>query len=362
LGHINLDLLKNEFDIEMVGSCRYILRFLKNSDWLELSTGRENVFEVWKEALSKYCVQNAFNSKFVILEVLGEGAYGTVHLVQNMKTKEQFAAKAFCKMKMRRDSKKRLLKNEIKVMRRLDHENILKVYEVHETSDTIFIILEYIRDGELLNYLKKTKKVQKKTMKGIMTQLLTAVEYLNERGFIHRDIKPENVMYAVTEEGEMLLKLADFGLSCSIDHKSNFEAGTPGYMAPEIVNPKKYPEKWRLTPKCDIFSLGCMFYQMYYSYDFRITRQDPFKKNKNQSYLEANKAGVIDMDKRALREFSARGKASLKAGKELLKRMLHQDPRKRISVYEALDHPYLTTEITQISVNGSMGKRYSSYM
>lgn len=71
-----------------------------------------------------------------------------------MRTKEQLAAKAFKKSKMEKGDRKALLKNEISVMRRLDHENILKVYEVHETTDTIYVILEYIKDGELFQYIK----------------------------------------------------------------------------------------------------------------------------------------------------------------------------------------------------------------
>lgn len=86
--------------------------------------------------------------------MLGEGAYGTVYLVENMKTKEKYAAKAFKKKRMVKNDRKNLLKNEISVMRRLDHENILKVYEVHETTDTIFVIIEYIEGGELFQFMR----------------------------------------------------------------------------------------------------------------------------------------------------------------------------------------------------------------
>lgn len=174
--------------------------------------------------------------------MLGEGSYGTVYLVQNIRSNEKLAAKAFKKSKLQYGDKKSLLKNEIKVMRKLNHPNILKMHEVHETTDTIYVILEYIKDGELFNYIKNTKNIPKKVLISIMTQLISTVEYLESKCIVHRDIKPENIMI-IRDGSDIELKLADFGLAGHTTSPDYYEAGTPGFMAPEILHPKKYPKE-----------------------------------------------------------------------------------------------------------------------
>ena len=246
----------------MNGSARYILRLIKKSDWFEFYTTKESAFETWKEALSKYCIQEEFSSKFKVLEVLGKGAYGTVHLVENKKTLERFAAKAFEKKRMKKSSKRLLLMNEIRILRRLDHVNIYKVYEVHEDRENVYVVLELIPGKELLSFMNKTKKFSRRVMEVIIGQLIAAVAYLEHEGIVHRDIKPENIMIFDDEEGKMKIKLCDFGLACEAGIDDRYEAGTPGYMAPEILHYKRWAKINRLTSKVDIFSIGCIMYQM----------------------------------------------------------------------------------------------------
>lgn len=127
-------------------------------------------------------------------------------------------------------------------MRKLNHPHILKMHEVHETTDMIYVILEYIKDGELFNYIKNTKNIPKKVIISIMTQLISTIEYLETKAIVHRDIKPENIMI-VKEGNDIELKLADFGLAGHTNNPDFYEAGTPGFMAPEILHPKKYPKE-----------------------------------------------------------------------------------------------------------------------
>lgn len=253
--------MKNECEIHYNGTKRYVLKFFKSSQWLEFSTTIEKAFEAWKNELSKYCIQNEFSTKFNIEKPLGEGAFGTVYLVERHNTKEMFAAKAFSKAKMKREADRLLLKNEIRIMRKLDHENIMKVYEVHETSEYIHVILEYIKDGELSRYLRKNKKLSRKTMRSILSQLFSILVYLEEIGIIHRDIKPENIL-VVEEDKEPRLKLGDFGLACELESGDFSQTGTPGYMAPEVINYKKYHKSLQLSHKIDIYSVGCIMYEM----------------------------------------------------------------------------------------------------
>lgn len=98
-------------------------------------------------------------------------------------------------------------------------------------------------------------------IQSIICQLLTTVQYLESIGIVHRDIKPENIML-IKEGSDVIIKLADFGLACDIKHQDKFEAGTPGYMAPEVLHYKKFPKEWWLTTKVDVYSIGCILYQL----------------------------------------------------------------------------------------------------
>lgn len=85
--------------------------------------------------------------------------------------------------------------------------------------------------------------------------------YLDSQDIVHRDIKPENIMI-VKDGQDVVIKLADFGLACDIKNPDKYEAGTPGYMAPEVLHYKKFPKELQMTTKVDVYSIGCILYQL----------------------------------------------------------------------------------------------------
>lgn len=144
--------------------------------------------------------------------------------------------------------------NEINIMRRLNHKNIIKMYEVYEGEYHIYIVLELLKGGELFDRIVKKGSYSERDAIILITRLLQALEYIHSKGIMHRDIKPENLI--LKDENSFDLKLADFGLSEFQNKKENLftRCGTPGYVAPEVLEDKKY------NTKCDIFSAGVILY------------------------------------------------------------------------------------------------------
>ena len=150
--------------------------------------------------------------------------------------------------------------NEIDIMRALDHDNIIKLYEVYETEKSIYLVLDLIQGKSLQDTLKKSSfKADYSEIKifNIIRSLLDALSYLASKGIMHRDLKPDNILL---EKGEKV-KIVDFGLATFIDVPEYIfkKCGTPGYIAPEVF---KYDQKDPSTAyddRCDVFSAGCIF-------------------------------------------------------------------------------------------------------
>ena len=143
-------------------------------------------------------------------------------------------------------------------MRILDHPNIITLYEIYEGDYHIYLVCELLKGGELFERIIKNGHYSEKDACLIIAQLLNALEYIHMKGVMHRDIKPENLILK-NEEG-FDVKLADFGLADFVNRKNLFykRCGTPGYVAPEILNDEDY------DTKVDIFSTGVILYIMYW--------------------------------------------------------------------------------------------------
>jgi len=153
--------------------------------------------------------------------------------------------------------------NEIDIMRALDHENVIKLYEVHETEKSIYLVLELIQGKSLQDVLKRsTFKEEYNEVKivNMIRSILDALAYLASKGIMHRDLKPDNIL--IDKDGKV--KIADFGLATFIDVPEYIfkKCGTPGYIAPEVF---KYDQKNAATNydhQCDVFSAGCILFYM----------------------------------------------------------------------------------------------------
>lgn len=140
---------------------------------------------------------------------LANGAFGQVYLASHRTTSQQFAIKVIQKKRVK-DYKTFI--NEINILRKLEHPNIIKLHEIWEWSECCFLVLEYCQGGELFHFITERKFLSEKEAALIMKQLLSALHYLHQNKISHRDIKPENFMLEVKGDPSKI-KMIDFGLS-----------------------------------------------------------------------------------------------------------------------------------------------------
>ena len=228
---------------------------------LVVSNNRENVFKQYK-----------------ILKKIGEGSYGVVWKVKHKKTNLIRAMKKIKKnIKNRNDTTKDII-NEIELLRKLDHPNIVKIFEFFNEPDGYYLITEFCSGGELFDEIKKKKYFPENIAANIMYQIFNAINYCHTFGkIIHRDIKPENILIVNHDEmtGFYTIKIIDFGTAKIYEKNKNENKiiGSSYYIAPEVLQ-KNYNEK------CDIWSVGVILYILLCGYP-------PFNgKNNRELYNE----------------------------------------------------------------------------
>ena len=275
--------------------------------------------------------QNIFNSQYKYISTLAKGSFGTVIKSLDLKTNKQVAVKIISKLNDAQEAINQL-KKEVSVLKKTNHNNIVKLYDFYETSSEIYIIMEYIKGGTLKTYMKKNKEnLNENTTKKIIFYLLNAINYLHKLKIIHSDIKPENIMFQ-NEEDISTLKLIDFGLS-SFNNKENEYCGTFLYMAPEIL----FNNKKLLTNEIDIWSVGIIMYQLLNKNIHPFFNKFELKKNKifhKKDFLLQN---LKNYEKSNKLIFHNENYISRKA-KNLLFNLLQIKSKNRIQSNLALNH------------------------
>jgi calcium-dependent protein kinase len=151
------------------------------------------------------------------------------------------------------------LKNEVKIMKELNHPNIVRLYECYWSEKELYLVMEYCKGGELTEWVTAKTPHTEDQIAQVMNSMLSAMAYMHKQGITHRDIKPENVMFELRSDGVPEIKLADFG--CGKISKGNIHgtdiAGTLPYMAPEVLN-----QKIKYDAGCDVWSLGIVCYEL----------------------------------------------------------------------------------------------------
>ena len=222
-------------------------------------------------------------SSYEIGRTLGKGAYAIVKVCTNKITKERYAVKIYEKSKLNDGSKKKCVYREIEILKKINHKNIAKLYDVITTDKQILILQELVIGISLREYYNNEIRNQKgisehksNIFKKIFKQIFEAMNYIHKRNIAHRDIKLENILMTKNYE----IKIIDFGFGMyNPENKlQNFFCGTPNYMPPEIAFKKPYNGE-----KADLWSLGVLVYKIFCA-DF------PFKgKNEKELYKSIEK-------------------------------------------------------------------------
>ena len=253
---------------------------------------------------------------------IGQGKFSTVYPATNKLTQEPVAVKVITADINTDVDDREFMRTELAIVKLVSHANVVRTIDVFESLNQIFIVMERVRGGDLLHKLQRMGKMSEFEAQRTVFALVTAIQYLHEKGIIHRDIKPENVL--ITEEG--VVKVTDFGLSALVPHNKTLEAplGTVGYAAPEVLLSMPYDKS------VDMWSLGAVTYVM-------LAGQMPFKGATDKEVA----ASVL----RAKFSFAApRAWDSVSdSGKDFISKLLVKDPAKRMTALEAFQHDWLSS-------------------
>ncbi|XP_051942091.1 MAP/microtubule affinity-regulating kinase 3a isoform X2 [Hippocampus zosterae] len=189
-----------------------------------------------------------------LLKTIGKGNFAKVKLARHILTGREVAIKIIDKTQLNPNSLQKLFR-EVRIMKILNHPNIVKLFEVIETERTLYLVMEYASGGEVFDYLVAHGRMKEKEARAKFRQIVSAVQYCHQKHIVHRDLKAENLLL----DADMNIKIADFGFSneFTLANKLDTFCGSPPYAAPELFQGKKYD-----GPEVDVWSLGVILYTL----------------------------------------------------------------------------------------------------
>ena len=256
---------------------------------------------------------------YELLQPISKGKFGLVKLAQNKLTKKKVAIK----MLSRKKEKKFI--EELKILKILDHPNIIKINEVFQDKSFIYVVMDYCIGGEIIS--QSNREYSENYIALVVFKLLHALNHMNLVGIVHRDLKPENCLI----DGEGDIKIIDFGFATFINPflKIRGVVGTPYYMAPEVLSGVYGPE-------CDVWSIGIIMHILIMGYP-------PFTGKTNLEIIEKIKKDKVVIGTKEINKVSPKAR-------ELLRNLLCKDPKKRISASEAIKNPWFDLIKTNVHI------------
>jgi len=259
---------------------------------------------------------------------LGKGKYGVVRPAVKRKTGEKVAVKILPKVSPEGKDEVKFAMREIAIMERVDHPNCVAFYGSYESSRHIYIVMELVSGGQLLERIVKKDHYSETEAAKVFVQVVSAIDYLHSKGVVHRDLKPENLLYK-THAADSQIKICDFGLGRAVSMeevqsgRSRFwsRCGSPDYVAPEVLMRHGYGFE------CDVWSAGVILYIMLcgtppFGHASIMIKFDRIKKGM-YSFPESHWEGVSE------------------EAKDMVSCMLMVDPTERQTCKQALEHPWL---------------------
>uniref|UniRef100_A0A8C2E8J6 non-specific serine/threonine protein kinase n=1 Tax=Cyprinus carpio TaxID=7962 RepID=A0A8C2E8J6_CYPCA len=254
-----------------------------------------------------------------IERTLGKGNFAVVKLARHRITKSEVAIKIIDKTQLDAVNLEKIYR-EVEIMKLLDHPHIIKLYQVMETKNMLYLVTEYARNGEIFDYLASRGRLSEMDARRKFWQILSAVEYCHERNIVHRDLKAENLLL----DAHMNMKIADFGFGNFFRPGEPLTTwcGSPPYAAPEVFEGQQYE-----GPQLDIWSMGVVLYVLVCG---TLPFDGPSLPVLRQRVLEGRFRIPYFMSEDC---------------EHLIRKMLVLDPAKRLSLSQIKEHRWMVQEV-----------------
>lgn len=287
--------------------------------------------ETTPRALPEPTAPKKFKDLYSRRAKLGEGAFSVVIEAVRKTNNKSYAIKIVTKSKLSIEDEQ-ALKDEIQVLNELKHENIIQLYDVFDERSFIYLVTELMSGGELFDRIVSKAFYNEKEARDLCKILFEAIAYCHSKRVAHRDLKPENLLL-VSKGDDSRMKIADFGFAKKAPNEEclSTQCGTPGYVAPEILEGTKY------GTKADMWSLGVIVYILLGGYP-------PFIENTQKKLFMKIRRGEYEFHEQYWKSVS-------QEAKNLIRRLLTVDPRKRITAEEALKNSWITGDDSTLAQN-----------
>ena len=299
----------------------YLTHFFTDYERIKLKIKDKETYKIWKNYIKQFS-NSILDKKYTNISLIGKGKFSTVHKARNNINNRLYALKIIDKKNLTANEKEVLI-NEEKIMKVLSHPNIVQFYESCETHNYYYYIIELVKGKDLFEYVLNKGFLSETETSMIIKSLLEALYQIHASGIIHRDLKPENIMLDLNKDNEILkVKIIDFGFAIFTDDVGDgLICGTTNFMAPEILRGGKY------GVESDLFSLGVIMY-------FLVSGELPFFSDEDYIVRKKTIEGDFVLDDEFFCNVSAEAK-------DLIQRLLQNDPKERITAFEALEHDFI---------------------
>ncbi|XP_067102110.1 serine/threonine-protein kinase DCLK1b isoform X2 [Osmerus mordax] len=290
-------------------------------------------------------VPPSITERYKVGRTIGDGNFAVVRECVERATGREFALKIINKGKCR--GKEHMIQNEVSILRRVKHPNIVLLVEEMDTYSELYLIMELVKGGDLFDAITSSSKYTERDASGMLYNLASAIKYLHNLNIVHRDIKPENLLVYEHQDGSKSLKLGDFGLATLVEGPLFNICGTPTYVAPEIIAEKGY------GMKIDIWAAGVITYILLCGFPpFCGSTED------QEALFEEILLGQLDFPVPHWDYVSD-------TAKELIQAMLLVDAERRYTAMQVLEHPWVNDDgwagnEHHLSVAGKIKKHFNT--
>ncbi|XP_060064382.1 serine/threonine-protein kinase DCLK1-like [Ylistrum balloti] len=274
-----------------------------------------------------YAGPPSLGKKYEIGRVIGEGNFAVVMECIDRTTNKRYALKKIDKTKCK--GKEQMIENEVSILRKVQHPNIIMLLEEFDAKDELYLVMEYVKGGDLFDSIAMATKYTEQDASGMFYNLCSALKYLHNLNIVHRDVKPENLLVFQHTDGTKSIKLGDFGLATYATEVLYTVCGTPTYVAPEILAEIGYGFK------VDVWAAGVILYIL-------LSGFPPFVSTSNdqEELFDQILDGKFEFTPPFWDEVSD-------SAKDLISKMLDVDPECRLSAADVLVHPWVADDMAK---------------